>query len=71
MKFKRKEGENRAKQFEEKPLVPDEEFGSPEYDGMALMGEDEYKTFDDLRRRFLFLFLCPFLTFKRVQHSLI
>jgi len=44
----RKEGENRAKQFEEKPLVPDEEFGSPEYDGMALMGEDEYKTFDDL-----------------------
>ena len=28
--------------------MPDEEFGSPEYDGRALMGDDEYKTFDDL-----------------------
>ena len=63
MKFKRKEGENRAKQFEEKPLVPDEEFGSPEYDGMALMGEDEYKTFDDLRRWFFFV-LVPVFDFQ-------
>ena len=46
--IKRKEGENRAEQFKEQPLVDGEEFGSPEYDGRALMGDDEYKTFDDL-----------------------
>jgi len=44
----RKDGENRAEKFKEAPLVEDEEFGSPEYDGRAVMGDEEYKTFDDL-----------------------
>merc|ERR1711892_658435 len=44
----RKDGENRAEKFKEAPLVEDEDFGSPEYDGKAIMGDEEYKTFDDL-----------------------
>merc|ERR1711892_64397 len=44
----RKDGENRAEKFKEAPLVEDEDFGSPEYDGKAVMGDEEYKTFDDL-----------------------